>query len=92
MIYYIDNGKVLEIDSEMSGVPQYDLLLNFDNLKGWTIPKNEPFAFIEQTAIKEKLLEWLNSKRIKTYLVWQRKDDAAYIGFYSSWAWLANIN
>ena len=69
MIYYIDNGKVLEIDFEMSGVPQYDLHLNFDNLKGWTIPKNEPFAFIEQTAIKEKLLEWLNCKRIKTDLV-----------------------
>ena len=69
MIYYIDNGKVLEIDFEMSGVPQYDLLPYFDNLKGWTIPKNEPFAFNEQTAIKEKLIKWLKSKRIKTDLV-----------------------
>jgi hypothetical protein len=69
MIYYIDNGKVLEIDFEMSGVPQYDLLPYFDNLKGWTIPKDEPFAFKEQSAIKEKLLEWLKSKRLKTDLV-----------------------
>ena len=53
----------------MSGVPQYDLLPYFDNLKGWTIPKNEPFVFKEQAAIKEKLLEWLKSKRIKTDLV-----------------------
>jgi hypothetical protein len=69
MIYYVDNGKVLEIDFEMSGVPQYDLLPYFDNLKSWTIPKNEPFAFKEQSAIKEELLEWLKSKRIKTDLV-----------------------
>jgi hypothetical protein len=69
MIYYVDNGNVLEIEFEMSGVPQYDLLLYFDNLKGWTIPKNEPFAFKEQSVIKEKLLEWLKNKRIKTDLV-----------------------
>jgi len=69
MIYYIDNGKVLEIDFEMSEVPQYDLLLYFGNLKGWTIPKNEPFAFIEQTAIIEKHIKWLKSKRIKKDLV-----------------------
>jgi hypothetical protein len=68
MIYYIDNGKVLEIDFEMSGVPQYDLLLYFDNLKGWAIPKNEPFAFKEQSEIRERLLEWLKSKRIKSDL------------------------
>ena len=69
MIYYVDNGKVLEIDFEMSGVPQYDLLPYFDNLKSWTIPKNEPFASKEQSAIKDKFLEWLKSKRIKTDLV-----------------------
>jgi len=69
MIYYVDNGKVLEIDFEMSGIPQYDLLPYFDNLKGWAIPKNEPFAFKEQSAIKEKLLEWLKNKKIKADLV-----------------------
>jgi len=68
IIYYIDNGKVLEIDFEMSGVREYDLLLYFDNLNGWTIPNNEIFAFKEQSAIREKLLEWLKSKRIKSDL------------------------
>ena len=68
LIYYIENGRVLEIDFEMSGVPQYDLLLYFDTLKGWTIPKNEPFAFKQQSEIKERLLDWLKSKRIKSDL------------------------
>lgn len=66
IIYYIDEGKVLEIYFEMSGVPQYDLLLYFDTLTGWTIPKGESFAPKEQSAIKEKLLECLKSKRIKS--------------------------
>ena len=68
MIYYIDSGKVLEIDFEMSGIPQYDLFLYFDTLKGWTIPRNELFAFKEQSAIREKLIEWLKVKRIKSGL------------------------
>lgn len=42
-IYYIDDGRVLEIGFEMSGVPQYDLLLYFDNIETWSIPKGERF-------------------------------------------------
>ncbi|MEA5401777.1 hypothetical protein VB776_02545 [Arcicella sp. DC2W] len=68
MIYYIDNGKVLEIDFEMSGVRKYDILLFFDTLRSWTIPKNEPFAFGQQSEIRDKLLKWLKSKRIKSDL------------------------
>jgi hypothetical protein len=69
IIYYIDNGKVLEIGFEISGVRQYDLLLDFDTLNCWTIPKNENFAFKEKSTIKEALLQWLKTKRIKTDLV-----------------------
>jgi hypothetical protein len=52
----------------MSAVRQYDLLLFFDQLNGWTIPANESFAFKEKSMIREKLLEWLKSKRIKSDL------------------------
>jgi hypothetical protein len=68
-IYYIDNGKVLEIGFEMSGVREYDLLLYFDNIENWAIPKDEPLSANQRTAIKEQLLEWLKAKRIKTDLV-----------------------
>ena len=67
-IYYIENEKVLEIYFEMSGVAQYDMLVYFDSLKGWTFPKDEPFAFQEQSKIREKLIEWLKSKRIRSDL------------------------
>jgi hypothetical protein len=67
-IYYIDNGRVLEICFEMSGVPQYDLLLFFDNIENWSIPKGEPLDVSQKTQIREQLLEWLKTKRIKTDL------------------------
>jgi hypothetical protein len=67
-IYYIDNGRVLEIGFEMSGVPQYELLLFFDNIETWSIPKNELLSVSQKTRIHEQLLDWLKSKRIKTDL------------------------
>ena len=68
IIYYIDNGKVLEIGFEISGVRQYDLLLDFDTLNCWTIPNNTKFAFKEKSTIREALLQWLKTKRLKTDL------------------------
>jgi len=68
-IYYIDNGKVLEIGFEMSGVPQYDLLLDFDNIESWAIPKGEPLNTNQRAEIRQQFLEWLKAKRIKTDLV-----------------------
>lgn len=67
-IYYIDNGKVLEIGFEMSGVPQYDLLLFFDNIETWSIPEAEPLNLNQKKQIREQLLEWLETKRIRTDL------------------------
>lgn len=67
-IYYIDNGRVLEIGFEMSGVPQYDLLLFFDSIETWSIPKGEPLNVNQKTQIRDQLLEWLKTKRIKTDL------------------------
>lgn len=68
-IYYIDNGKVLEIDYEISGVPQYDLLPYFDNIETWAIPNGEPLQAEQKAEIRQQLLEWLKTKRIKTDLM-----------------------
>lgn len=68
IIYYVDNGKVLEIGFEISGGRQYDLLLDFDTLNCWTIPNNTKFAFKEKSTIREKLIQWLKTKRLKTDL------------------------
>ncbi len=67
-IYYVAEGKVLEIGFEISGVRKYDILTDFDSLHSWTIPANERFAFKEQSTIREELLQWLELKHIKTDL------------------------
>ena len=67
-IYYIDNGKVLEIGYEISGVPQYDLLPYFDNIETWAIPNGEPVHPKQKVEIRQQLIAWLKTKGIKTDL------------------------
>lgn len=68
IIYYIDNGKVLEISYEISGVPQYDLLPYFDNIETWAIPNGEPLHAKQKAEIRQQLIAWLKTKGIKTDL------------------------
>lgn len=68
MIYYVDGGKVLEIAYEMSGVSRYDILINWDNLKAWTIPYNKVIEQSALSAIREELLTWLKGKRLRSDL------------------------
>jgi hypothetical protein len=63
-IYYIDDGSVLEIGFEMSGVPQYDLLLFFDTIETWNIPKGKPLNANQKKQIRDQLLQWLKTKGI----------------------------
>lgn len=67
-IYYVNNGKLLEIYFEMSGVPEYDLLLSFDSIKSWAIPKNEDLSLTQKKEIRKLLLEWLKESQIRSDL------------------------
>ncbi|HOZ98081.1 MAG TPA: hypothetical protein PLS07_15225 [Niabella sp.] len=67
-IYYVEKGRVLEIYCEMSGVPQYDLLLVFEKLNHWSIPKNEPISSEKKSDIKKKLEQWLQNNQTKAEL------------------------
>lgn len=68
MIYYIDNGKVLEIDWEISGVPKYDILLSFDDLTTWSIPENLSITPEDKAVIRLQFQEWLKKKKIRADL------------------------
>jgi hypothetical protein len=67
-IYHVDNGKLCEIDFEISGVKQFDILIYFDSLKEWLLPDKKALTPVEKLHIKEKLLLWLDSKKIKADL------------------------
>ena len=61
-ITYSDLGRSLEIYWEMSGVPQYDILVAPLNLKQWKIPADEAIPRTKQREILEGLRSWLKSQ------------------------------
>lgn len=65
-IYYVENGRVCELDYEISGVKEFDILINFDGLTEWIFPTKESIS--DKKAIKEKLVNWLNKKKIRAEL------------------------
>jgi hypothetical protein len=65
-IYYVENGKVCELHYEISGVKEFDILINFDQLTEWIFPTKESIS--DKEAIKEKLVVWLNIKKIRAEL------------------------
>jgi hypothetical protein len=67
-IYYVENKKVLEIDLEVSGVPQFDILVYFDNVNNWTLPDDQELTNKEKSEIRIKLIDWLKAKKIRAEL------------------------
>ena len=64
-IYFVDNGKVCELYYEISGVKEYDILIWFDQLNDWFLPKTETITTIDKQKIKKELQSWLDSKNIR---------------------------
>ena len=67
-IYYVENDKLCEIEFEISGVKEFDILLYFDSFNKWLLPQLVEFTYLEKKAIKEKLIVWLKAENIKADL------------------------
>ncbi|RZK39764.1 MAG: hypothetical protein EOO90_17460 [Pedobacter sp.] len=67
-IYHVNDGKLCEIDYEISGVAYYDILIYFDGTKEWLLPEKRALSSVERTDISEKLKLWLTKKNIKAEL------------------------
>ncbi len=44
VIYYVENGKVCELDYKISGVKNFDILMSFDQLAEWVFPIQETIS------------------------------------------------
>lgn len=64
-IYYIEQGKMCEVYFEISGVPQYDILPAFSQLKTWKLPNKIPLTKDEKNRIEKELIIWLKDQNIK---------------------------
>lgn len=67
-IYHVDNGRLCEIDFEISGVKQYDILIYFDGLQEWLLPDKKAMTSVEKISVREKLALWLDKKKINAEL------------------------
>ena len=58
-IYYREGEKVLELYWEMSGVPEYDILLNTFGLRTWIWPQSSPVNNADYARLRDQLVLWL---------------------------------
>lgn len=65
-ITYETTGHKIEIDWEMSGVSQYDILLAPVDLREWNEPKGVAIPIETQIEILQKLREWAKKQKLKT--------------------------
>ena len=65
-LYYKSENRMLELYTEISGVPEYHFLIWEDGLEYWVYPNREPVSAKDQNRISEELLSWLKGQGHKT--------------------------
>ena len=64
-VYYREGEQILEIYFEMSGVPQYDILISLSTVRDWTIPQRLPIPPQKRDQIISGLKDFLLASRIR---------------------------
>jgi hypothetical protein len=65
-ILYRREARILELYWEMSGVPEYDILLWLEDARTWTHPEKEKIEPDERAQIVKELEVWLWKKKIRS--------------------------
>jgi hypothetical protein len=64
-VYYREGELILEIYFEMSGVPQYDILISLSEVRNWTMPQQSPIPAHKRDQIISGLKDFLLASRIR---------------------------
>jgi hypothetical protein len=64
-VYYREGNHVLEIYWEMSGVPQYDILIAPLEIIRWTSPADQPIPPEKRRQIVDGLKSYLLARKIR---------------------------
>ena len=67
-IYYVEKERLCEIEFEISGVSQFDILIYFDSLNKWSLPNNTEMLISEKNDIRKGLIIWLEKEKIRAEL------------------------
>lgn len=63
MIYYIQQGRVLEIEYDIAGGNRFDLIIYFKETTHWALPAKQAILPEEKAAIRVQLSKWLGKVR-----------------------------
>lgn len=64
-VYYREGDQILEIYWEMSGVPQYDILISLSEIRNWTTPERTAIPGEKRDQIISGLKDFLVASRIR---------------------------
>lgn len=63
MIYYVQNGRVLEISYDIAGGKNNDYIIYFEKATHWALPVRQAVLPEERALIREQLGKWLGRVR-----------------------------
>lgn len=67
-IYFVKESQICEIYFETSAAKEFDILIFFNQLTEWELPRRRPITEDEKNEILEKLKSWLKEKNTKSDL------------------------
>ena len=65
-LIYKDGRKTAKAYIEMSGVPEYQILLSMENLEEWQEPKGQLITKDDEDQILQAILAWEKESGMKT--------------------------
>jgi hypothetical protein len=68
-LYYKNAGRMLELYTEVSGVPEYNFLIWEEGLEYWVYPNRESLWVEEKKRISKELEYWLRKQGHKTNFI-----------------------
>lgn len=64
MIYYIQQGRVLEIEYDIAGGNKFDLIIYLEEATHWALPVKQELLLKQKEEIREALRKWLGKVRV----------------------------
>lgn len=65
-VFYKRDERILELYWEMSGVPEYDILLSTEEIRFWKYPQEEKIENPERDQIVRSLELWLRKENLRS--------------------------
>ena len=68
LLTYRSSGRVAKLSVEISGNPEYDILLHLDDLGEWAEPRGTTITREDEDTILRAILTWEQKQKAKTDL------------------------